>query len=227
MSLNQYLRPVGSGVALLMLVCGAFAQASVQQRLEKSFAKIIEIASIPKQLGPWEGRDLPGLGLRSREILKLDRALRRLYRHHDGRQVILYIGYWAKQSGDYQAAKHSPSICLPANGWKIRKSEKQVSKGLTVNTVLAEFGHTESLFSYWFFTGEATFHEEWEALLQISLQALFHHRSDGGLVEISTDLHRSLEGEESEKQAKQTIEEFLSEIYPVLNKLTKDSSPLS
>ena len=39
------------------------------------------------------------------------------YARHDGRQVNLYVAYYASQRTGL--SPHSPSVCIPGNGWQI------------------------------------------------------------------------------------------------------------
>jgi len=145
--------------------------------------------SLPMQKGRWTGQELPGLGIREKNILKLDQHLRRNYTRDDGKKVFIYIGYWKNQSGDHQAAKHSPKTCLPSNGWVVQQQGERIldpEDSLTAATITAQFKSELKQYNYWFFSGEEIFHVEWLALLKIIKQRMFHGRSDGGIVEFAS-----------------------------------------
>jgi EpsI family protein len=208
---------------LLIVTCGFHLHLD---RLKNIPAVDVPIESIPEQLGPWKSLGSKGMDIRSQEILKLTRYVKRTYERDDGKTVALYIGYWEKQSGDYQAAKHSPLLCLPSNGWQVRhKTPAELSfpttstKLVQSKRIVGEIGNHSSLFYYWFFTGEDNYSEEWRALLNISIQKFFFGRSDGGIIEVSTPLPTGLSRQAAEADAGAVVEDFLNHLYPELNRM--------
>lgn len=195
--------------------------------LESQEAVDVQVDKLPYTIGEWKGKDTVGLDIRSQETLRLDRYVKRLYTNSEGEQILLYVGYWKKQSGDYQAAKHSPQLCLPSNGWYVeRKPATEVSPEtstgvapFSVKRLVGEIGDNAHLFYYWFFTGEQNYSDEWKALLTISFQSFLAGRSDGGIVEISTPLEGGEAREENIKKRSALVEDFLFHFYPALNKL--------
>lgn len=221
--------------ALCALATILIATVLFQYQLKKISNQValdIQLEQLPYSIGAWEGKDTAGLDLRSQEILQLDRFVKRIYTNKDGRSVLLYIGYWGKQSGEHQAAKHSPTLCLPSNGWVVSDREKydigeESSKlsPITARSLIGEWRGNRQLFYYWFFTGEDSYADEWLALLKISMQTLFAGRSDGGIVEVSTPL--SLGNGETVKKAdaEKLVENFLDDLYPELRKIVDNPSP--
>lgn len=233
MRLVGFISKAGSVLALLTMIASTIALTSYSRVLERIEKVDAHIDKLPNQLGEWVGTELPGLGFRSRDILKLDRHLRRVYRDKLGRQVLVYVGYWLVQSGEHQAAKHSPKICLPSNGWRIEQTQsktlsletKHGSENLKLNTILGAISSEESLFYYWFFSGEKTYWEEWRALVNISLESFLHGRSDGGIVELSVSLPVETEKSAAIRDAQATIEEFVRVFYPELRDLILQAQP--
>jgi EpsI family protein len=180
-------------------VIGAFlvllTTVSVQQYPRSEFRKEIRLnlAEYAISLDGWQGQDGDKMELRSRETLKLDQYVRRFYRKEGERAGFLYIGYWGKQSGEYQAAKHSPMMCLPANGFKVTKISPifiDLPRGerVEVSRVVSQFGERYSLVMYYFFNGPEYYVKEWEALIRIAVNGLLGERTDGGIVEVSLEL---------------------------------------
>ena len=220
------IKPRGTILAFLTLLVST---AFVQLQLNKAEVTSADIAieSLPMKLGDWQGKDTEGLDIRSQDILKLTRYVKRLYTNPEGDRVILYVGYWQTQTGDYQAAKHSPALCLPANGWSIQfKPVRQVniknSDSVDTKRIVGEIRDTPYLFYYWFFSGEKNYTEEWQALINISFEKLFRGRSDGGIVEISIPI-RGGDKIAGEERANEILEDFLEEFYPELRKLIHGS----
>lgn len=221
----------GGILALAILLSVSIASHLHLQRI-KDFPSIdVPVEELPKNLGKWTGQDTKGLDLRSQEILKLSRYVKRAYRRDDGKIVILYIGYWKEQSGDYQAAKHSPLLCLPSNGWDVTQKEA-INLSFPASNVppvrskrlIGKIGNSSQLFYYWFFTGNENYSEEWRALITIGVQKFLYGRSDGGIIEVSTSLQKGISKQSAEEDAAEVIEDFLDELYPKLHNLIRTSS---
>lgn len=208
-------------VLLLLAACSGkiYGESMLSQRRESH----VTLSKYPNSIGEWTGREGSRMELRSRETLQLDQYLRRLYEKFGEDPAFLYVGYWGHQSGEYQAAKHSPMMCLPANGWKITKLKPifvdlPADKKLEVNRVVGQFDQHTSLVFYYFFNGEDYYVREWEALLRIAGNALIGRRTDGGIVEITIELsseetRQLLNGSESsttlgDKFVKDSIQEL-------------------
>ena len=188
----------------------------------------VRLDLFPEEIAGWSSVELPAMGPRYLQILKLDRYVRRIYSHQEHGKVIVYIGYWKHQTGEHQAAKHSPSICLPANGWNIfAPSVKEVSlptesrknASFEINELLAEFNEETQLFYYWFFIGENSYREEWQSLLKLSWHSLLRRRMDGGIVEFSTIVSRSRSETPNVKKGQKTLDAFMKDVYPKLHSI--------
>ena len=224
----------GGLLALAILLLVSVGSYLHLERIKGQEVVAVDVESLPKHLGRWKGQDTRGLDIRSQEILKLSRYVKRAYTREDGATVILYIGYWEEQSGDYQAAKHSPLLCLPSNGWDVQRKDAidlsftNVSGApLHAKRLIGNYKSSSQLFYYWFFTGDENYSEEWRALITIGIQKFLTGRSDGGIVEISTSLPTGVSRESAEEAAAEVIEDFLDEFYPQLNNLilnTKNNS---
>ena len=214
-------------VLLVILACRYYLAA-----LDRSAALDVLVERLPLQLGEWKGEDTVGLDIRSREILRLDRFVKRRYTNGKGEQVFLYVGYWQKQTGEYQAAKHSPELCLPSNGWHIRREEPrsiafQDAPAVEAKRLVGDVSNIPFLFYYWFFTGLENYAQEWQALIKISFEKIFSGRSDGGIVEISSPLPTAPAPAEALIQQTAVIEDFVRALYPELRKLTNSAQPAS
>ena len=136
----NYISKKGAIFSLFFLLLTAAAIYYLQNSLWHKETNNIDIRQLPYQLGDWNGIDVDNLDLRSQNTLKLDQYVRRIYKNKEGRQIFIYIGYWKKQSGDHQAAKHSPLLCLPGNGWKITdvsKHDFEVTNKTTAPLILS------------------------------------------------------------------------------------------
>ncbi len=214
---------LGVVVSSILLCSTLYFSDYLMQRSKSSSADIV-IENLPSQLGDWKQIDSHGLDVSSRRVLKLDRFVKRVYENSKKQQVYLYIGYWKRQTGDHQAAKHSPRLCLPANGWTTSAvwTEGPLKIGDTDLFYRAITGSTRmstKLFHYWFFSGETTYHQGWKALLTISFQNLLYGRSDGGIIELGSDINIALGRKESIRQAKLYMDDFALELMKEMKSL--------
>lgn len=225
----------GLVVALLLLSLTALATAYQKTVTSTLEPHPIALEQLPKFLPGWEGKDGTSLTDDVRDILQLDKFVKRAYTNSQQQSILLYIGYWTKQSGEHQAAKHSPSICLPANGWNITRQPKEYIlfddtsiEPLHVKRLIGGVRDKQSLFTYWFFTGEHTYNEEWSALTRISIEAAIYGRSDGGIVEISAPIihDKTTSFEQALKEAKLRSDNFIKALYPELKSLITNNPSL-
>lgn len=196
-------------------------------RGQQAGALRVPLIELPMEFGDWKGRDATPMDAESHDILKLDQYLRRYYENSKGQGVFVYVGYWEKQSGEHQAAKHSPLMCLPANGWKISSPQsREIAMGGTngdqhARQLVGLIKDQSLLFYYWFFSGEQTYVDETEALFRIAKEAILRGRSDGGIVELSILLNGSGPQEEIVAQTEATLQDFVRSFVPELDRLVR------
>jgi EpsI family protein len=226
MSAHQTLPISRSGTifAVVILLIAFFVFHRVEDLLLSQPKIDIDITTLPEELGSWKSGVDFTIDARAALVLKLDHYVKRSYHKGDKEKVFLYIGYWKKQSGDNQAGKHSPVLCLPANGWTISTPEKttwplEKTPDITTSTLNAEFQNYNTFISYWFFQGTDLFTNETEALIRTNLGLLLGHRADGGIVEITVPLDNTKDRATAITEAKATTENFLVDFVPEFNKL--------
>lgn len=225
------INPRRSGLILCIIILALFLTGfkSIIYRSEINNEPIINLTKFPMTLGEWVGEESVGMDIRSLDILKLTTYVRRRYTNPEGKSVFLYIGYWANQSGEHQAAKHSPALCLPSNGWQTTHldnylyddPELKLENKISIRKIIGEKRLNSELFYYWFFTGNKYYSQEWYALIELSLSNLFYGRNDGGIVEVSTSIPGTNHTEEALGESSQTIEEFTKVLIPYLHKQIK------
>ena len=219
------------GILIIFAVLGSAVglEKHYRQKMDSAESKLISVAEIPLVLGDWKGQDISGLTERESKILKLDNYIRRIYRNSSGAEVFVYVGFWRKQSGEHQAAKHSPLMCLPANGWDVAQPSDIVLSltsefnEIRMRRLIAQYGKNRppELFYYWFFSGSESYTDESEALLKLIKHSLVEQRSDGGIIEMSTGTIDPGTKVSSEKYADQVLTEFAKEFYPALEKVAR------
>lgn len=186
----------------------------------------LTLENFPERLGDWKAGEDIGIDIRSLDVLRLTSYVKRTYTNSEGKRVFLYLGYWASQSGEHQSAKHSPTLCLPSNGWLTSNlsnldytfKHEDKNTDLSIRRIIGEKRGQSTLFYYWFFAGSEYYNQEWYALIKLSLQNLLYGRNDGGIVEIAADIPRTLSREDGQKEAEQNLQAFLGALTPYLHK---------
>jgi len=197
-------------------------------RETRNFTTLVNLENLPNKYpdstsGEWIGSPSEGLGVKELDILKLDQYIKRYYslKGDDASEaekvpINAYVGYWKNQTGDYQGAKHSPSICLPSSGWIVEQRgvkdfsvKNSPETHLQARQVVGSIMGHKALFTYWFFTAGDSFYDEWKTLLYVSFGALFKNRTDGGIVTLSVPFARNLADPEAEKLAEMVTSRFV------------------
>ena len=222
----------GALLACVLLGATIAARPLLVAKVDPNQLRAVPIDDLPMVIGSWHGRKDAPLDERSAAILQLDGAVKRVYRNSQGKELYVYIGYWKSQSGDNQAAKHSPVMCLPANGWTItqpapwdvptsHESEEAGLSSFTASSLIADYKGHRSLFKYWFFSGEEMFRDETQALVKTSFGMLAGSRTDGGIVEVTVPIDDSIPKAQAEAEAEQLATDFTRGLYPALVRLIR------
>jgi len=217
---NVTLSKVGLYVSVMVLLITTVIVIQIDN--PPAWQADVELSNVPKVFENWSSLDVDGVSIKERDILSLDESLTRIYRAEDNTSIYGYIGYWKRQTGDSQAAKHSPRMCLPANGWKIQplaNIELEINgKVISVNRILAEINRQKYLYYYFFFNGEDYYTSEWESLLRITCNSLVGSRTDGGIVELNTPIKEDEAKNIDSSLAAERLTELVRLIEPELRK---------
>lgn len=148
-----------------------------------------DLATLPQQIGPWEGRNLPDLPAGEKDVLKADDYLTRAYMTNRS-QIGLFIAYYrSQQSGD---ALHSPKNCLPGSGWEPVRSEViRIPNGakpgsyFVANHYLVQKDEMQQDVIYWYQANQRIFASEYWGKIYLVTDALTKNRTDGAIIRLS------------------------------------------
>jgi len=129
-----------------------------------------------------------------------------------------YVAYYGAQRLG-SARVHSPSICLPGNGWIItRRDTIPISLGsrtIVVNSNVVQKANQSQLVLYWYQIHGKAVAKEWHAVTFLAWTSLTQHRSDEALVRINAPITGSLEETLSREVAfVQTATPWLERMLP-------------
>ncbi len=199
-----------------VLILGSTIAVSANVDFREKIPLKTSFASFPEQVGEWRGSRqvmekiyLDELGLSDYVIMD--------YRNGSGRQINLYTAYNASQIKG--KSSHSPSSCLPGNGWEFKNSGDasiplQNGSSLIVNRALIEKNAQRLLTYYWFPQRGRVLHNLVELKFYNFWDALTKRRTDGALVRIMTPVEQN----ETIQDVDRRLQRFVQEFMPVLDR---------
>ena len=175
------------------------------------------LASLPYQLGPWVGADVP-MDREVREILGPGDFLQRFYENTSVIQppVNLFLAYFPSQrDGD---TIHSPKHCLPGGGWSPTESS---TISITIpghapfeaNRYVIAKGNDRQLVFYWYSAHDRDVASEYWAKFYLVTDSIRLNRSDGALIRVITPLPP---GEDADV-GQQRLLSFVENLIPLLD----------
>ena len=209
---------------LVLLIAVGLAGFAVSGRQEihperKSFA------TFPSTLGEWKGQPSTMEATIVKALGFSDYVLSD-FAKPSARPVNLYVAYYASQRSGI--SPHSPSVCIPGNGWQITEFERIHLRNndisLPINRAIIMRGSSRQLVYYWYEErGLAVANEYWSKLLLLK-DAILKNRTDGALIRLITPIYPG----EAEHDADKRLQEFATAAVPTLAKfLPKAPSELA
>ena len=202
-------------VTCLLLLCATGVATYFVSTRHEAYPERMLFATFPTTLGEWRGRPA-SLDTQTEQFLGLTDYVLSDYARHDGRSVNLYVAYYASQKTG--SSPHSPSVCLPGNGWQITTLEQtnysnnDVSVSLPLNRVIIARGSDRQLVYYWFDERGMKIANEYWSKLYLLKDSLFKNRTDGALVRLTTPLYPG----ENESDADKRLQDFTNAVVPNL-----------
>ena len=172
-------------------------------------------AAFPMTLGAWQGRTTT-LDPQTEHFLGLTDYILSDYAKKDGRSVNFYVAYYASQRNGL--SPHSPSVCIPGNGWQITRLERTNYQSvdpkisLPFNRVIIARGSEKELVYYWFEERGMKIANEYLSKLYLLRDAILKNRTDGALVRLTTPIYPG----EPEADADKRLQEFTRAVIPRL-----------
>jgi exosortase D (VPLPA-CTERM-specific) len=172
-------------------------------------------AAFPSALGEWHGKT-SSLDSQTEYFLGLTDYILSDYAKANGRAVNLYVAYYASQRTG--VSPHSPSVCIPGNGWQITNLQRTSytsndgKVSLPLNRVVIQRGSSKELVYYWFDERGMKIANEYVSKLYLLRDALFKNRTDGALVRLTTPVYPG----EDESDADKRLQGFTRIVVPAL-----------
>jgi len=171
-----------------------------------------EFALFPRQIGAWQGADMPIDGSALAALNATDHLSVNFVR---GTEVVnVWSAYYESQySGN---AAHSPLVCIPGGGWRVEDggiAEIPIAGGavLSASRLIIGQGTDKQLVYFWFVEGGRHETNEYVAKLRLFENAVLRNRRDGALVRFVTPVDGGdLAG------ADERLKAFVAEAAPLL-----------
>ena len=139
-------------------------------------------------VGPWQLQEEGVIDQDTRDVLKADDLLNRVYADPSSNQAAnLFIAAFRSQRNG--KAPHSPKNCLPGNGWTpLNEREIRIDVGaaapIPVNEYVVQHGEARSVVLYWYQSRDRAVANEYKAKFWVIADAIRYNRTDTALIRV-------------------------------------------
>lgn len=175
---------------VVVLSALVIAVVSSNPLIDRKDAVIVSkpLSSFPLKLGEWRANE-SRLPQSVEEVAGASEYYYGDFIAPSGKSVNLYISYYKDQKQG--VAPHSPTVCIPGDGWKITSDEPVAltnKKGVdvTVSRLVMNKGEQTTIAYYWLKQGENVFSQQFMARLDLIRFAFTENRADAALVRMVT-----------------------------------------
>jgi EpsI family protein len=201
------------GIVAALLLLGALLVLQLRSTGEAVPVRK-EFDTFPTVIGTWQAKASSNLDPEIVNFLKVNDYVMQSYHDTDGRQLWLYVGYWATQRKGAQI--HSPQNCLPGNGWEpIEASLLRVVlpapyAPITVNRYLIQKDREQQVVLYWYQSQGKAVAGELAAKVDMVRSAILRNRTDGALVRVSAPASGGV------ADTTDSLVRYVQKLYPIL-----------
>jgi EpsI family protein len=200
---DSSVRPLCLGLTAVFMATGAFVHFYHPQPVPLARS----LVELPATLGEWQGRattrEYPAFHEQG-----VDHELFRAYRDASGKEVRLYIGYYAHSRGDRELVQWH-SAALHRGTERVRLE----APSLAVNRKLEDETPPTKLSIFWYEVAGKALTGLYETKAWTVWNSVARGRSDGAVILLATEVA----SEEDISGAERRLVAFLSEIHPLLD----------
>ncbi len=180
------------------------------------------ITSFPLTIKGWQGQIEyidPDIIIRS----GAEDSFSGLYRNSSKDEISLYIGYRSTAFLATENFFHSPEVCLPAAGWKIKKQSIHTIEevppfgNLKVAKLVMEYMGSEQLVYYWFQTKNKASYDKNINRFHLALHAITRDNTYDLFIRPIMPLRPDEKIEEAEKRMDQFVREMMDTLIQFIN----------
>ena len=210
---NKYAR-----VLTAVLLLQGIVFYSVALRAE-NIPPVSPLSSFSPVIGNWQMYKEFPLDDETRDVLKADDTLNRVYVNPQRGEAYLFIAFFKTQR--YGQAPHSPKNCLPGNGYEpIESGPISIPIAgrpdpIVVNRYVTARGEEKSVTLYWYQSHGRIIAGEFSAKFWLIADSIRYHRSDSSLVKVVVPVRNN-----DPAKATETAVQFVQTIFaPVARQL--------
>ncbi len=123
---GRFGRANAASIACLILLCGSAVASALVSTRQEIIPDRRAFATFPSNIGPWNGRP-SSLDAGTEKFLGLTDYILSDYSEPGRAPVNFYVAYYASQRSGF--SPHSPSVCIPGNGWQITQFQRTIYHG--------------------------------------------------------------------------------------------------
>ena len=120
-----------ASIACLVLLSASAVSSALVSTRQEIIPPRRAFATFPSNIGTWNGR-LSSLDAGTEKFLGLTDYILSDYSEPGRPPVNFYVAYYASQRSGL--SPHSPSVCIPGNGWQITQFQRIIYHGLVVHS---------------------------------------------------------------------------------------------
>ncbi|MBN2374347.1 VPLPA-CTERM-specific exosortase XrtD [bacterium] len=182
------------------------------------------LSSFPLSINEWKG----SLNEMDPEMVALsgaEESFDAVYRSKSGDDIFLYIGYRGSPFSENENFFHSPSICLPASGWRVLSSDTHEIlnmpefKTIRVRRMTIEKFNERCLVYYWFQTNRYTAHDVNLNRWHLTLHALTRDNTHDLFIRLISPIESGEKPEATEAR----VDEFTRSMTAALDRFLSDN----
>jgi EpsI family protein len=199
-----------------MLTVFLIAQAAVFYGFSRSETPVSSppLNTFPDSVGNWDMVEESPIDQDTRDILKADDLLSRVYAQRGDRRTATSLFIAAFRSQRTGKTPHSPKNCLPGSGWSQLVSDTLPLDlpghgRVDVNHYVVAKGEDRSAVLYWYQSWNRIVANEYRAKMFVVLDSMRYNRTDTALVRVVAP---RLEGDD--KAATRRAVEFAEAVFP-------------
>lgn len=175
------------------------------------------IESFPLKFSGWEGKQIPVDDEITIES-GAEEAFSAVYRDSNNNSVSLYMGYRSTAFLENENFFHSPTVCLPASGWKTRNKTTHIIpdvpfyKELKVTQMLVDMMGQRQLVYFWFQTKDKASHDKNINRFHLAMHAVSKDNTHDLFIRPIT----AINSDESIEDAEERMEGFVRDMMRTL-----------
>ena len=148
------------------------------------------LSRFPEMLGQWQANE-SRLPVSVVESAAASDYYYGIFRSPNDKKINLYISYYADQKQG--AAPHSPTLCIPGDGWKIMSNEPFLLKAkdgtsIEISRLIISKGEHTIVTYYWLKQGVNVFRQQFMARLNLIWFAIKENRADAALIRMVSEV---------------------------------------